>query len=442
MKYRVDADKLDTVRDGLLDETCDRFLDEICDKFLDETMELNDLPAVAIGVSVGGSVDGFVGGVVGSAVGGAAGGSGGGAGGGSIGGVEYTGLRCDEHFRFNNLTADSIFHCASVSKLFTSTAIMKLVEAGVLNLYDRLCDLLPDMEYAGEIRLWNLLTHTSGLGDCDDYQWYNARCDEDALRDYVYKSADAVGQPMLWNPQTAPEFYGPVTDAHGNPAGYFRYSNVAYEILGQIVAEYSHRLYGESLSYEDFVRIYLLEPAGMSSSTMKTFERCDFNDGDARAAADMAAPFEKAPDKSIVPVEFYPYNRMHGPSSTLTSNVSDLLKWGRAHLKSASGEDEVVLHRETYDTVWRDYATVPNNGEKMGIGWFMRKQTAGAGGTSGRPREFTLYGHEGSDDGFRASFWICPELDMVTVVLSNLSQAPVKKINKKLFTKITEILPL
>ncbi|MCF0144469.1 MAG: serine hydrolase, partial [Firmicutes bacterium] len=197
MKYRGDADKFDTVRDGLLDETCDRFLDEICDKFLDETMELNDLPAVAIGVSIGDSVDGFVGSSVGSAVGG--------AGGGSIGGVEYTGLRCDEHFRFNNLTADSIFHCASVSKLFTSTAIMKLVEAGVLNLYDRLCDLLPDMEYAGEIRLWNLLTHTSGLGDCDDYQWYNARCDEDALRDYVYKSADAVGQPMLWNPQTAPE---------------------------------------------------------------------------------------------------------------------------------------------------------------------------------------------------------------------------------------------
>ena len=69
------------------------------------------------------------------------------------------------------------------------------------------------------------------------------------------------------------------------------------------------------------------------------------------------------------------------------------------------------------------------------IGWFMREQTVTS--DDGTFRTYHLCGHEGTDDGFRASFWICPELDMVTVVLSNLSGAPVKRISKKLFDRIT-----
>ena len=376
-------------------------LSNAIEKFMDETMESNDLPGLAVGVSVG--LDGTL----------------------PEGLFEFTGARGYRDFEARTpLQPDDIFHCASVSKLFTSSAIMKLVEAGVLGLYDRLCNVLPDFRFEGpgedgnigdwrfdEIRLWNMLTHTSGLGDCFDYEWADAETDEESLAHYVYESDDCIRQPMLWCPQTGPEFYG-LSDEEKS---LFRYSNVAYEILGQIIAEYSDRMPGASgpLSYEDFVAKYLLEPAGMSNSTMKTFER----DG-----SDMACPHAKADDRSIRRLETYPYTRKHAPSSTLTSNASDLLKWGRAHMKSASERSVLLLQKETYDSVWRDYATVPNNGEKMGLGWFMRKQQG-----------FALYGHEGTDDGFRASFWMCPELEMVTVVLANLSNAPVKMINKRLF---------
>lgn len=355
-------------------------LNDKCNRFLDETMDLNDLPGLAVGVSVGGTK--FVG---------------------------VRGFR--DYFARVPLQEDDIFHCASVSKLFTSTAIMRLVEAGALDPEDKLCDLLPDLHIADrrfkEIRLWNMLTHTSGLGDVSDYHWYDFETDEDSLRRYVYDSAEVLSQPMLWDPQETR----------------FRYSNVAYEILGQIVAEYSDRMPDADgkLSYEDFIARYLLGPAGMTDSTMKTFER------DLRR---IAQPYEKRADRSIGPVEYYPYTRQHAPSSTLTSNAHDLLCWGRAHMTSARGEGP-LLRAETYQTVWREYATVPNNGEKMGIGWFMREQTAGD-----TPRSCKLLGHEGTDDGFRASFWICPERDLVTVVLSNLSGAPVKRINKKLFETI------
>ena len=370
-------------------------LQEKCNSFLDEVMNLNDLPGLAIGVS--------------------------------IDGTEFIGVRgYREYMARVPLQEDDVFHCASVSKLFTSSAIMKLVESGALHLEDRLCELLPKLHIADkrfkDIRLWNMLTHTSGLGDVSDYHWYDRETDADSLRRYVYESEEVLNQPLLWAPQESPS----------EENSRFRYSNVAYEILGQIVSEYSGCMPDAdgSLSYEDFVARYLLTQAGMAASTMKTFERAGFPDF--TGSKFMASPYEKKADRTIGLVEHYPYTRQHAPSSTLTSNVSDLLRWGRAHLASVHGVGP-LLKPETYQIIWRCYATVPNNGEKMGIGWFMRKQEIAG-------RTYQLYGHEGTDDGFRASFWMCPELDMVTVALSNLSGSPVKKINKKLFSTIAELL--
>lgn len=316
---------------------------------------------------------------------------------------------------------DDIFHCASVSKLFTSAAILMLINASdELSLNSRVAELLPDLPFADKrfrnIRLWNMLTHTSGLGDCSDYHWDNPQTGLNALRDYVY-SDEVCMQPMLWLPQGSP----------ASADNKFRYSNVAYEILGHIVSEYSQIISPIKLSYEEFISKYLLEPAGMTSSSMNTFARRDRNTGR------LARPHVKAADNSIIPAGHYPYNRAHAPSSTLTSNVTDLLRWGRLHINSCKGryESPVIFSKDFYNVIWREYATVPNNGEKMGLGWFMRKQKAGG-------LEYSLYGHEGTDDGFRASFWICPELELVSAVLSNISNAPVKKINKRLFALAAE----
>lgn len=392
-------------------------LNNNCNDFLDEIMNLNDLPGLEVGVSIGGDAPGQA----------------------PEEPFEFLGVRGYRDYAARTpLEPDDIFHCASVSKLFTSSAIMLLVEAGVLHLEDRLCDILPGLHIAdkryGDIRLWNMLTHTSGLGDVDDYHWYDCETDGDSLRRYVYESEEVLGQPMLWEPQMQP-----VSDAEAPTQTRFRYSNIAYEILGQIVSEYSGCMpgAGRRLSYEDFIAEYLLKSAGMDNSTMKTFERtnlADFAAKDCSLPAHMAYPHEKKSDRSIGPVKYYPYTRQHAPSSTLTSNLRDLLRWGNAHLASSRSADGPLLKPDMYQTIWQEYAVVPNNGEKMGLGWFMREQTVSAG--DGTQHTYRLFGHEGTDDGFRASFWICPELDMVTVVLSNLSGAPVKRINKKLFDTI------
>lgn len=296
------------------------------------------------------------------------------------------------------LKPEHCFHMASVSKLFTSAGILKLCEEGKLKLTDYPRQLLPyvsiDDERYGQIQVRHMLTHTSGMEDVEDYHWETPRTDEDALRDYA-QSREVKQSHLLWPPGE----------------GKFRYSNMAYELLGLIIAEVS------GMSYEDYMRRTFLEPLEMEDSTFLTFERTGGSlDLGELSKAGMAMPHTKDKEKHIVLEKVYPYNREHGPSSTLTSNIFDLAKWARAHLEKR------VFAQEQYEKIWTSYATVPNNGEGMGLGWFMREQEG-----------YEIYGHEGTDDGFRASFWICPRLDAHVTVVSNISRGAVKKISKKIF---------
>jgi len=132
--------------------------------------------------------------------------------------------------------------------------------------------------------------------------------------------------------------------------------------------------------------------------------------------------FLKNSEKEIVPIEVFPYNRMHAPSSTLTSNLMDIECWARAHLNAINAKcSGCILKPDTYKMVLKEQALIPNNGEHICLSWFKREQ-----------KNYTLYGHEGSDDGFRSSFWICPELDMYFLAVSNITNGAVKKVNKEI----------
>lgn len=296
------------------------------------------------------------------------------------------------------LRPEHVFHMASVSKLFTSTGIMMLVREGKLDLEDTLKERLPYISIADKrydkIRIWHMLTHTSGMADVEDYHWDTPRTDEEALKDYA-RSREVADSKMLWSPEE----------------GKFCYSNMAYELLGLLIQEIS------GMPYEAYMKEKILHPLGMDDSTFLTFQRAG---GSLKLAdlkqAGLAMPHTKDSEKHIVLEKHYPYNREHGPSSTLTSNVYDLAKWAKAHL------DKERFSADSYEKIWQGYATVPNNGERMGLGWFMRDQDG-----------YRIMGHEGTDDGFRASFWICPQLDAHVTVVSNISRGAVKKINKKLF---------
>lgn len=287
-----------------------------------------------------------------------------------------------------SMQRDDIFHMASLAKLFTGTAVLILWEQGRIDLDMPVAGYLDQFQMAdpraAEITVRQLLTHTAGMPDVEDYHWDEPEIDADALTRYV--CSDAVrNSRLLWDPGEKK----------------FAYSNMGYEVLGLLVAKCS------GISFEDFVQTEIFGPLGMDCSTFLTLER---------NCAQICAPHTKNAEKKIVLEKHYPYNRRHGPSSTLTSNIDDMAKWAMAHLNRS------FLKEETYREAWKPSVLVPNNGEHVGLTWFIREQQG-----------HQLLGHEGSDDGFRASFWICPELELFILVHANISDAPVKKISKEIF---------
>ncbi|ADB38793.1 serine hydrolase domain-containing protein [Spirosoma linguale] len=122
------------------------------------------------------------------------------------------------------------FRVGSITKIFTSVAVLKLQEKGQIRLTDNLAQLLPKtagrIPRADQITVRQLLNHTSGIVDppngslryqlsiVSDYQARFTMTIDDLLTEYVY------GKPL-----------------HFSPGTQFRYSNAGFWLLGQIVEQ-------------------------------------------------------------------------------------------------------------------------------------------------------------------------------------------------------------
>ena len=141
------------------------------------------------------------------------------------------------------LQPDMVFRLASITKQFTATAIMLLVEQGKLALSDPIEKFLPDYPTQGHvITVEHLLTHTSGIQSYTDIPgWMTGRIKTDMK---VAELVDAFkNEPMQFAPGTR-----------------YSYNNSAYVLLGAIVEKVSGQSYGA------FVTEHIFKPLGMTSS--------------------------------------------------------------------------------------------------------------------------------------------------------------------------------
>lgn len=141
------------------------------------------------------------------------------------------------------------FHIGSIDKMFTAVAIAQLVEHGKLAWNDTLAKWLPeypDRAAAKRINVWQLLHHTSGLGDFLVPEYFQHREQFVDQADYL----DLIArQPKL-----------------GGPGKQWSYSNAGYVLLGRIIEKAS----GEN--YFDYIRQHVFKPAGMTDSGFDTID--------------------------------------------------------------------------------------------------------------------------------------------------------------------------
>jgi len=280
------------------------------------------------------------------------------------------------------ITTRSIFHMASVTKLFTATAVMQLAARGKLNLNAHITDYLPYFHLRDEryksITVRQMLRHTSGMPDVDDYGWDRPEYDAGALERYV---RSLMNLPM-----------------NAAPGQRFEYSNIAFDVLGDLVAKVS----GES--YEDYVRRYILAPLRMMHSTLLLREV---------DAGQLTTPHVSDQQGNITVSEVFPYSRIHAPSSTLYSNVEEMNRFALANLNLGQLGGRRILKASSYEQMWRLPAGVENSEEfpfgKVGLGWFVYKY-----------RGHRFVGHAGADIGFNTFLLLAPDERSGVVVMGNL----------------------
>jgi CubicO group peptidase (beta-lactamase class C family) len=209
------------------------------------------------------------------------------------------------------VTVDTVFPLASITKLFTATAVMQLVERGAIDLDSPVSRYLPLMAGSGgsEARptVRQLLTHHAGLQGNIMEGFELKEPDPAAFRD--------VPRLLAGFPRTcAPDMV-------------FAYCNAGFSVLGCLVEE------AGGAGYTDFVTHRILEPLGMSRTRFFT-ARAD--------AGDAAVGWD-----GRMPVPVYPMRDI--PAGGLLSTAADMERFmgfvfdrGRAGVLGRAGFDEMT----------------------------------------------------------------------------------------------------
>ena len=262
---------------------------------------------------------------------------------------------------------DDIFHMASLTKPFAAMAILMLVDQGKLKLSDKMIDIIKtapidDKRYE-EVTIEHILTHTSGIFE----------------------------SKFSWEPSSR----------------YFSYQDETYDTLGLVIKEIT------GINFSDYVNKNILLPLNMCHSEISVTTR-----------KDLICGHQKDKENKITGPVMFEYCEERAPSSTLTSNLSDMEKWANEVLVN-----KTLLSPKSYDLMFKEHAKIEGTDQHMCISWFKREQAG-----------HTLYGHFGSDEGYRTCFWICPKLDIHISVMSNITTTPIRRISEEVFDMLLTII--
>jgi CubicO group peptidase (beta-lactamase class C family) len=250
-------------------------------------------------------------------------------------------------------TPETRFHVASVSKSWTAAAIILLEERGLLRTSDILSDYISDYPEGGRITIHNLLVHTSGIPNVNNFPDYDANsCSPHSLEEIIGWFKD---RPL--------EF---------EPGSRYSYSNSNYNLLAFIIEKVS------GMSYGDFLKANIFDSLGMIDTA---------HDGD-EAAIILRKAYGYVPARAL-DLEAAPpivWSVKTGNGSIMTT-VDDLSKWDRALYGDG------ILSEESRRKIFTDHI------DGVGYGWFIRSGQRRSVVINGRAPGFSASLERFVDDG-------------------------------------------
>jgi CubicO group peptidase (beta-lactamase class C family) len=287
------------------------------------------------------------------------------------------------------------FRIASITKPFTATAILKLVEQKKLSLNDKLGTFFQDYPNGKNISIYQLLSHTSGIPN-----WWDGELPEGTPKNF----------PMCTHPHQYLQRMK--KSALFAPGEFYSYSNTGYVLLGEIIEKISGK------SYDDFLRENIFVPAGMTKTEIEHIER---------SSEQWVKGYAIDTTRTVPFVEPEVYH-MPFAAGGLRSTVLDLLKFIKAlnteKIISAASVREMTSYallksgRPVYEGRYNSTATrSQENTEKIGygLGFKLREHN-----------QLPVYYHDGGIAGFQSYLIHVPKNNTTIVLLANTEDALVQ----------------
>ena len=302
--------------------------------------------------------------------------------------------------RDNNslVTASSLFNLASVTKVFTATAIFRLHKEGKLSIYDKVDKYIPGFinDNTDSLTLINLLNHTSGM---------SANL---AQTDNISKHENAVvpDSEIVTTDQLISKFRD--TNLKSRPGEKFNYNNYGYLLLAYIIEKVT------CMDYLDYLNKEVFPVAEMTNTFGQRF-----------LPVQPVKGYTGIGTTSIMPVKEETFPGWLKGAAGLYSSVSDLHNFLEAVLSHR------LLDIETLNLML-DTCFVTNMGNNIWTAGWQKNEVDG----------LNLYSHGGSIKGFSNRIGFVPEKNISVVILSNLvkdkSQDGPSSLNYSWVDKITE----
>jgi CubicO group peptidase (beta-lactamase class C family) len=288
-------------------------------------------------------------------------------------------------------TPDHQYRIGSITKTFTAVAVMQLRAEGKLDLDDRLDSHLDVPAHVGHLTPRRMLAHASGL--------------QREIPGDVWESLEF--------PKTTGELLATLGEAEQvlGPGERWHYSNLAYILLGEVVAKLS------GMPYEDYAEQRILQPLGLSRTGFAP-------------QAPTAVAYRVDPYSDVVAREPMMVDRVGGIAAAgqLWSTVEDLCRWARF----LADPDEAVLADDAVETMTTVQAMA--DPYRWTLGW-------GTGLMLARDGEHVYCGHDGGMPGYVANVLASREDKIGAAVLMNAGNFGPTELSLRLLAKLREQLP-
>ena len=283
----------------------------------------------------------------------------------------------------NPATTDALFQIGSVSKVWTATVVLQLIEEGKFALDTPVAEILPDLQLSDpdvtkKVTIWNLLTHTSGI---DGDVFTDTGRGDDAIEKYVAQLGDAA------------QIY---------PLGAtWSYCNSGWSLLGRVVEVTT------GMTWDQAMQERLFAPLGLTHTVTLPDDVLAF----AHSMGHM-----KGGDEPVVAPVWGGLPRAVGPAGLINARVEDVLKFARMHLVGGVAEDGTRILSEESVAKMADYQTeCPEKillGDSWGLGWFRCDWNG-----------HRAIGHDGNTIGQAAFLRLLPEAGIAVAVNTNVGSA-------------------